>query len=80
MSKFQKETTISKKERNVSETADSEAHELFRQYIQFCSECPKAHDFTCSGADVAACEAKKQSLLEKLKNISAKERKEESQL
>ena len=57
--------------KNVSETADSEAHELFRQYMQFCSECPKAHDFTCSGANAAACEVKKQSLLQKIKNISA---------
>ena len=72
MSKLQEETTISKTKRNVSETADSEAHELFRRYMQFCSECPKAHDFTCSGADAAACEAKKQSLLENLKKISEK--------
>lgn len=34
----------------------NEVKELQRQYEQFCNNCPKAYDFTCSGADAKACE------------------------
>lgn len=39
-----------------------EAKELLRQYNQFCDECSKAHDFTCSGADAVKCNEKKRKL------------------
>ena len=40
---------------------------LVYQYIHFCDNCPKAYDFTCSGADSKKCEEVKAKLLEKIK-------------
>ena len=39
--------------------------EKYRLYMQWCNDCPKAYDFTCSGADVKKCEQEKQKLLTK---------------
>lgn len=33
--------------------------EKYRLYMQWCNECPKAHNFTCSGADAKECEQEK---------------------
>ena len=43
-----------------------EVKELQRQYDQFCNDCPKAYDFTCSGANVKICEEKKNEILKKI--------------
>ena len=37
----------------------------FERFMQWCNECPKAHNFTCSGADAKKCEQEKQKLLTK---------------
>lgn len=43
--------------------------ELLRQYKHFCDDCPKAYDFTCGGADAKKCDAIKQALLNRIKDI-----------
>ena len=48
---------------NAFENIPDEAKELYRQYKQYCDECSKAYDFTCSGADAKACETKKRTCL-----------------
>ena len=55
---------------NAFENMSDEAKELYRQYKQYCNECSKAHDFTCSGADAKACEAKKKDLLDRVLNLT----------
>ncbi len=47
-----------------------EAKELLRQFNQYCDECSKAHDFTCSGADAVECDRKKNKLLRDLYDIA----------
>ena len=42
---------------------------LYYDYMHYCDECPKAHDFTCSGADAEKCEKEKEKLLEKIKKL-----------
>lgn len=39
----------------------SDNNELKRKYMQWCDDCPKAYDNTCSGADVKRCEAEKKT-------------------
>lgn len=51
-----------------NETDYLDAKELYGQYTQFCMECPKAYDFTCSGADSKRCEEKKAEILNKCRN------------
>ena len=46
-----------------------EVKELQRQYEQFCNDCPKAYDFTCSGANAKVCEEKKNEILKKILKI-----------
>lgn len=55
---------------NAYGNMNSEAKELRRQYLQFCDECSKAHDFTCSGADAKACKEKKNEILKMMLDIS----------
>lgn len=55
---------------NALENMPDEAKDLYRQYKQYCDECSKAHDFTCSGADAKACEAKKKNLLNRIFNLA----------
>jgi hypothetical protein len=55
---------------NTFDNMPDEAKELYRQYKQYCDECSKAHDFTCSGADVKACEAKKKNLLDRVLDLA----------
>lgn len=55
---------------NAFENMPDEAKELYRQYKQYCDECSKAHDFTCSGADVKTCEAKKKNLLDRILDLT----------
>lgn len=38
-----------------------------RLYIQFCSDCSKAYDFTCSGINAINCEREKSKLLDTIK-------------
>ena len=38
-----------------------------RLYNQFCSDCPKAYDFTCSGINAINCEREKSKLLDAIK-------------
>ena len=45
------------------EIQNMQAAEKYRLYMQWCNECPKAYDFTCSGADAKKCEQEKQKLL-----------------
>ena len=54
---------------NAYQNMTDEAKELRRQYLQFCDECSKAHDFTCSGADAKACKEKKDELLKMMLDI-----------
>ncbi len=42
----------------------AEAAETYEKYVHFCDECPKAYDFTCSGADSERCGKVKKSLLD----------------
>lgn len=49
----------------VKEIQNMEDTEKYRLYMQWCNECPKAHDFTCSGVDAKKCEQEKQKLLTK---------------
>ena len=37
----------------------SDNNELKRKYMQWCNDCPKAYDYTCSGADAKRCEAER---------------------
>ena len=37
--------------------------EAMRKINNWCSECPKAHDFTCSGKDMRECDGKKAEYL-----------------
>lgn len=57
---------------NAFENMPNEAKELYRQYKQYCDECSKAHDFTCSGADAKVCEAKKKELLDRVLDLADK--------
>lgn len=49
----------------VNEIQSMTDAEKYRLYMQWCNECPKAHEFTCSGADAKKCEQEKQKLLAK---------------
>ena len=40
-----------------------EKENLIRKYMQWCQDCPKAYDFTCSGASAKKCEEEKEKLL-----------------
>lgn len=42
----------------------AEAAETYEKYVHFCDECPKAYDFTCSGADSLRCDKEKSKLLD----------------
>lgn len=42
----------------------AEAAKTYEKYVHFCDECPKAHDFTCSGADSLRCDKEKSKLLD----------------
>lgn len=55
---------------DIIDNAALSAQEAYRQYMQFCDECSKAHDFTCSGADAAKCEAAKEELLKRANETS----------
>lgn len=55
---------------NAFENMTDEARNLQRQFRKWCDECPKAHDFTCSGADAKRCEAEKDKLLTRLLDIT----------
>lgn len=44
--------------------ASAEAAEAYEKYVHFCDECPKAYDFTCSGADSLRCDKEKSKLLD----------------
>jgi hypothetical protein len=48
------------KDKEIQNMQDTEKYRL---YMQWCNECPKAHNFTCSGADAKKCEQEKQKLL-----------------
>jgi hypothetical protein len=50
-----------------------EVEELQKQYEQFCNNCSKAHDFTCSGANAKACEEKKNEILKKIFEIKERD-------
>lgn len=39
----------------------SDAQKLYK-YMHWCDDCPKAYDFTCSGADAKRCEEEKNKL------------------
>lgn len=43
----------------VKEIQSIQDAEKYRLYMQWCDECPKAHNFTCSGADAKKCEQEK---------------------
>ena len=43
--------------------------DLQRQYEQFCNDCSKAYDFTCSGTNAKVCEEKKNKILKKILEI-----------
>lgn len=47
-----------------------EAKELYRRYKQWCDECPKAYDFTCSGASAERCRQEKRKLLLQMLDIT----------
>lgn len=32
-----------------------------RKYMQWCNDCPKAYDYTCSGADAKRCDAERKA-------------------
>ncbi len=51
---------------------DNVLQELLRQYKHFCDDCPKAYDFTCSGADAKKCDAIKQALIYRINEIQNK--------
>lgn len=55
---------------NAFKNIPDEAKEFYRQYKQYCDECSKAYDFTCSGADVKACGANKKNLLDRILNLT----------
>ena len=42
----------------------AEAAKAYEKYVHFCDECPKAYDFTCSGADSLRCDKEKSKLLD----------------
>ena len=43
--------------------------ENYRKYTQWCQECPKAYDYTCSGADASRCEKEKQEFLNHCRKV-----------
>lgn len=45
-----------------------EKNEAIRKFMQYCNECPKASDFTCSGADAAKCLKEREEELRKVIN------------
>ena len=55
---------------NATLITNSSFQEAIYDYLHFCDECPKAHDFTCSGADVNRCEKEKEKLLADIKAMS----------
>jgi hypothetical protein len=40
--------------------------ELIRLYLQFCDNCPKAYDFTCSGANIKECQKEKDKIVKEI--------------
>lgn len=55
---------------NAYTNMTDEAKELHRQYLQWCDECSKAYDFSCSGADAKQCKEKKRELLSRILDIT----------
>lgn len=49
---------------NTLSSCTEEANEIYQKYVHFCDECPKAHDFTCSGADSLRCDKEKSKLVD----------------
>lgn len=47
-----------------------ETKEVLKKLHHWCSNCPKAHDFTCSGKDAQRCNERKEELL---KSVMQKE-------
>lgn len=47
-----------------------EAKELLSQYLQWCDECSKVRDFSCSEADAKQCNEKKRELLSRILDIT----------
>ena len=41
---------------------------LYYDYMHYCEECPKAYDFTCSGADARKCEKEKENMKKFFRN------------
>ena len=46
--------------------------DLYIKYRDFCNECPKAHDFTCSGADSLRCQKEKDKIAAEIKRLGSK--------
>lgn len=46
-----------------TEVNDVNRKEVCRKYIHWCDDCPKAYDFSCSGADMKKCTADKDKFL-----------------
>ena len=52
------------------ENMTDEAKGLRQQYLDFCNDCSKAYDFTCSGADAKSCNEEKKKLLSRIYEIT----------
>ena len=58
--------------KNSLTVTQEQIQKLYDDYMHYCEECPKAYDFTCSGADARKCEKEKKKLLEKIKKLKSK--------